>query len=176
MARPLADVVLHPVRLAVIAALGDGEMTTGDLAERLPAVPQATLYRHVARLVDAGLIDVVAETKVRGAVERTYRLGPPATVSAGAGAADALESFTRFAASLLADFARYARSPGADPTADGAGFRQVTLWLTDAEFGQFASDFGRVLAAAAAHRPGEGRSAVNLTTVLIPAPVANPGS
>lgn len=37
-------------------------------------VPPASLYRHVARLVDAGVLAVVAERRVRGAVERTHVL------------------------------------------------------------------------------------------------------
>ena len=167
MARTTADLILHPVRLAVIGALGNGQLTTAQLAERLPAVPQATLYRHVARLAGAGLIVVAGEVKVRGAIERTYRLGT-LDVPAGGGADAALESFAHFAASLLADFARYVRTAGADPAADGAGFRQVSLWLNDAEFGEFAATFARVLNAAAAHAPGEGRTPITLTTVLIP--------
>ena len=169
MARTTADLILHPVRLAVVGALGDEELTTGELGERLPTVPQATLYRHVARLAEAGLIVVAGESKVRGAIERTYRLAAAAAPSGPAGDG-ALAAFTRFAAGLLADFGRYSRTAGADPAADGAGYRQVTLWLNDAEFGQFAADFARVLSAAAAHAPGQGRTPVTLTTVLIPGP------
>jgi len=37
-------------------------------------VPAASLYRHVAGLVAAGVLTVVAERRVPGAVERTYVL------------------------------------------------------------------------------------------------------
>jgi hypothetical protein len=37
-------------------------------------VAPATLYRQVARLVDAGVLAVVSERRVRGATERTYVL------------------------------------------------------------------------------------------------------
>lgn len=43
-------------------------------ALQLSDVPAASLYRHVARLVDGGVLSVVAERRVRGAVERTYVL------------------------------------------------------------------------------------------------------
>ena len=70
-----ADLVLHPVRLRILQAfLGDRALTTGELRDELPDVPAASLYRHVARLVDAGVLSVVAERRVRGAVERTYVL------------------------------------------------------------------------------------------------------
>ena len=70
-----ADLLLHPVRLRIVQAfLGDRALTTSDLAAELADVPAASLYRHVARLVDAGVLAVVAERRVRGALERTYVL------------------------------------------------------------------------------------------------------
>ena len=68
-----ADLLLHPVRLRIVQAfLGDRALTTGELHAELDDVPTASLYRHVAHLVDAGVLSVVAERRVRGAVERTY--------------------------------------------------------------------------------------------------------
>ena len=50
-----ADLLLHPVRLRIVEAfLGDRALTTSALAAELADVPPASLYRHVARLVDAG--------------------------------------------------------------------------------------------------------------------------
>src|SRR5215475_5500044 len=70
-----ADLLLHPVRLRIVEAfLGDRALTTSSLAAELADVPPASLYRHVARLVDAGVLAVVAERRVRGALERTYVL------------------------------------------------------------------------------------------------------
>jgi hypothetical protein len=70
-----ADLLLHPVRLRIVEAfLGDRALTTLQLREELPDVPAGSLYRHVAKLVDAGVLSVVGERRVRGAVERTYVL------------------------------------------------------------------------------------------------------
>ena len=70
-----ADLLLHPIRLRIIQAfLGDRALTTTELRAELPDVAPATLYRQVARLVDAGVLGVVAERRVRGATERTYVL------------------------------------------------------------------------------------------------------
>ena len=70
-----ADLLLHPVRLRIVQAfLGDRALTTTELRAELPDVPAASLYRHVARLVDAGALGVVSERRVRGALERTYIL------------------------------------------------------------------------------------------------------
>ena len=45
------------------------------LAEEGVEVTQATLYRHVGALLEAGFLAVVDERRVRGAVERTLALG-----------------------------------------------------------------------------------------------------
>src|SRR6516225_9294351 len=70
-----ADLLLHPVRLRIVQAfLGDRALTTTQLRAELPDVPAGSLYRHVAKLVEGGVLAVVSERRVRGAVERTYVL------------------------------------------------------------------------------------------------------
>ena len=70
-----ADLLLHPVRLRIVKAfLGDRALTTSQLAAELATCPPGSLYRHVALLARAGVLQVVAERRVRGAVERTYTL------------------------------------------------------------------------------------------------------
>ena len=66
-----ADLLLHPVRLLIVQAFLGDRGQTSELSSELADIPPASLYRHVARLVDAGVLAVVAERRVRGAVERT---------------------------------------------------------------------------------------------------------
>jgi len=47
-------------------------MTTLELCKAIPEIPRATLYRHINVLLEAGLIKVVEERKVRGSYERTF--------------------------------------------------------------------------------------------------------
>ena len=73
------ELLLHPVRLRIVHAVIDGRpFTTSDLCARLPDVSQATIYRQVALLAAGGLVELDREDRVRGAVERTYRLQPGA--------------------------------------------------------------------------------------------------
>jgi DNA-binding transcriptional ArsR family regulator len=177
MATSSADLLLHPVRLRILQALlGDRRLTTGQLRAELDDVPPATLYRHVGTLADAGVLEVVDEQRIRGAVERTYALRIEAAQVAPEelermGADDHRQAFMAFVAGLLADFDRYlgrAGEDGLDLAADGVGYRQAALWLDDEELTGLIDDLRSVLMARAANTEREGRKRRILATVLMP--------
>jgi DNA-binding transcriptional ArsR family regulator len=145
-----ADLLLHPVRLRIIEAfLGDRKLTTADLRAELPDVPPASLYRHLARLIDAGVLDVVAERKVRGTVERTYVKPGRQNVSrdelSQMSREDLRRAFLSYVAALLADIDRYLERDDIDLRRGGATFRIAALWLADDELRELAAGFGRLL-------------------------------
>jgi helix-turn-helix protein len=173
------DLLLHPVRLRVVQALlGDRVLTTADLATELGDVPTATLYRQVAVLADAGVLQVVGERKARGAVERSYRLVLDAAAvsvedTAAMTADEHRRGFAAFVAALLADFDRYLRWAATDGGApdllrDGAGYRQAALWLTDEELAHLVADLRAAISARMDNAPTEGRRRRVLSTVLMP--------
>lgn len=134
-----ADLLLHPVRLRIIQAmLGRDALTTRDLGERLPEIAPATLYRHVGALVDADVLTVVAERKVRGTVERTLRLREERTsVDADDPELDAEAlrgGFLAYLASLAGAFDGYLDGPRTTLAADLVGFRQIAVHATDDEW------------------------------------------
>jgi hypothetical protein len=169
-----ADLLLHPVRLRIVQAfLGDRALTTSDLRRQLPDVPPASLYRHVARLVDAGVLTIVGERRVRGAVERTYALRVAAasiTIDeiARMSRDDHRQAFIAFVAGLLGDVDRYLDREDFDPVRDGAGYRLAGLWLDDTEFAEFMGDLARVVQPRLANAPRPGRRRRILGTVLLP--------
>ena len=70
--------ILHPVRMKIIQSLLNGKnMTVQQLSQRAKDVPQATLYRHLNKLLEAELIQVVQENQIRGTVEKVYALKEP---------------------------------------------------------------------------------------------------
>jgi hypothetical protein len=168
-----ADLLLHPVRLRVVQAfLGERTLTTAELGAELDDVPTASLYRHVGQLLDAGVLAVVSERKVRGAAERRYRLVPEATSAdpTGMTAEDHRRGFATFVAALLADFDRYLDRAGDRPDlgADGVGYRQAGLWLDDDEFAEMLGDLRGVVTARMALPQRAGRRRRILSTVLMP--------
>jgi hypothetical protein len=171
-----ADLLLHPVRLRIVKAfLGDRALTTSQLAAELDDVPAGSLYRHIARLTKAGVLQVVGERRVRGAVERTYTLRLfAAQIQPGEARAMTLDehaqAFTAYIAGLLADFERYIASAPADPVSDGASYRVAGMWLTDEEFAGLARDVAEVFQPRLANAPGKGRRRRLLYTVTLPDP------
>ena len=176
-----ADLLLHPVRLRIVKAfLGDRALTTSQLAGELDDVPAGSLYRHVALLTKAGVLQVVAERRVRGAIERTYTLRLfAAQFQPGEAAAMTLDehaqAFTAYIAGLLADFDRYVASRPRDPVGDGAAYRVAAMWLTDAELTDLRRDLLMVVQPRLANPPGEGRRRHMIYSVSLPAPGQPPG-
>jgi Helix-turn-helix domain len=175
-----ADLLLHPVRMRIIKAfLGDRALTTAQLAAEVKDVPAGSLYRHVAVLTRAGVLQVVAEKRVRGAVERTYTLRllgariQPDEVTATTTEEHA-QAFTAYVAGLLDDFDRYLAAGPPDPTRGDASYRFADMWLTDAELAAFVRELVAVIQPRLANAPGDGRQRRILYTVLLPAHPAHP--
>ncbi|UOQ87908.1 helix-turn-helix domain-containing protein [Agromyces endophyticus] len=176
---PIADVVMHPVRLRIIQQLGnDRRVTTSDLRSALPDIAQATLYRHVAALVDAGVVAVVEERRVRGAVERTFALGDRmAHVDHDElremGDRELQQSFLTFLAHLGEDFDRASSTP---EFREFVGFGQVRLHVGDGDLARIQAGLGELLAPYLTQpgdderAAGDARRAVLLSTVLMPDP------
>src|ERR1043165_2408964 len=151
-----AELVLHPVRIRVLRAIAGRRRTTRELVEDLPDVPQASLYRHLAALTRAGVLEVAEERKVRGTVERVYVLPGGSVAPADFSRAtpeDHRRYFTAFVSSLLSDFARYTSREDVDLAADGAGYQQAVLHLDDAELAAFAEGMAALLGPLLANGP-----------------------
>nr|WP_275941654.1 helix-turn-helix domain-containing protein [Planosporangium mesophilum] len=166
---------MHPVRLRIVQVfLGDRELTTGQLRDELPEVPTASLYRHVATLVEGEVLQVVTERKVRGTFERTYRLNAVnARVSGEEAATMNAEShrraFMTFVAALLGDYDRYLARAEVDLARDRVGYQQLALNLTDAEFDELAAEVGEVIRRRLALPSAPDRTRRLWSTVVMPA-------
>jgi hypothetical protein len=171
-----ADLLLHPVRLRIVKAfLGDRALTTSQLAAELDDVPAGSVYRHVALLTKAGILQVVAERRVRGTVERTYTLRMAAAqIQPGEARAmtfdEHAQAFMAYIAGLMGDFDRYLASRPADPVADGANYRVAAMWLSDGEFAEFQRDLVMLAMPRLANAPGPGRRRRMMYNVFLPAP------
>ena len=168
-----SDVILHPQRMRLIRALAPGVLTTRQLAVLVPDIPQASLYRHLSTLLEAGVVEVAAERSVRGIIERSYSLVAGAAVLTGEDLAQATRDdqfryFSIFATGLIADFGRYLERESIDLEADGVGYREIVLHLTDDEFTQLVTSLSSLLLPLVMNGAGGGRTPRLLATVLLP--------
>jgi hypothetical protein len=132
------NLLLHPVRLRIILAVAKRQVTAQQLANELPDIPQATLYRNINTLAAAGILNVVQERRVRNTLEKTYAL-PDHDLSLTveelktAKPEDYIHLFTQYLGQLLGYFVRYIRQGNVDFARDNVTFQMFPVYLSEAE-------------------------------------------
>jgi DNA-binding transcriptional ArsR family regulator len=168
------ELLLHPVRVRIVHAMSGGlTRTTSDLLVRLPDVSKATVYRHVSLLTAAGVLEVVSEHRVHGAVERRYRLHRPRAVidpdqAASMSLDEHRQGFAAAMAALVAEFNSYLDQAHADPTKDKVGYRQIPLWLSREELAELISQIRSILVSRMENQPAPGRRLHLLSPIVFP--------
>lgn len=143
--------LLNPVRMKIVQVVSEkGVATSKEIAEAVPGVPIASLYRHIKKLFEIGILEVAAETPVRGTVEKTYkvRLEPLKAIEEAVESGDRnthYELFYTFAMSMLMDFSNYVASEDYDLVQDRVGFRSYPVYMTDEVCDQFLKAFSELL-------------------------------
>ncbi|MCP2323251.1 DNA-binding transcriptional ArsR family regulator [Hamadaea flava] len=170
----------HPVRLRIVHALrGDRLLTTTQLAALLPDVSKAMVYRHVDLLTEGGVLEVAEERRVRGAVERHYRLRreragiDPAEASTFT-SDDHRRCFAAAVAALVAEFNAYLDRPKTDPAADPVGYQQHAIWLDEKELHAMIRELRAAIVPRLGNKPAAGRTRYLLSPILFPSEESPP--
>lgn|SRR6185312_13671874 len=174
----MLELLVHPVRLRIVHAMrGDRTLTTARLCALIPNVSKATVYRHVEALAAGGLLEVAEEHRVRGAVERAYRLRAD-RAALGAEVSQAMtpqarrdayrRAFAIATAVLAAEFDAYLDDEDADPVADLVGFRQHAVWLDPDELRSLITELQAVIAPRLGNKPEGARSRYLLSPIHFP--------
>ncbi|MFJ6752768.1 helix-turn-helix domain-containing protein [Streptomyces sp. NPDC091266] len=168
------ELLAHPVRLRVIHAMRGGrELTTADLCDRIRDVSKATVYRHVDLLAAGGVLEVALERRVRGAVERRYRLrrdraGINTDTANSLSLDDHRSAFAAALAVLTAEFTAYLDRDTADPVADQVGYRQHAVWLSPGELRGMIDGMREAIAPHLANEPSPDRTQYLISPILFP--------
>ncbi|MGW0903067.1 helix-turn-helix domain-containing protein [Streptomyces sp. NPDC002853] len=168
------ELLAHPVRLRVVHAMRGGrELTTADLCARIRDVSKATVYRHVDLLAAGGVLEVALERRVRGAVERRYRLrrdhaGINTDAANSLSPDDHRSAFATALAVLTAEFTAYLDRDTADPVADLVGYRQHALWLSPGELHEMIDGMRKAIAPHLANEPAPDRTQYLISPILFP--------
>lgn len=166
--------LLHPVRLRIVQVLRDGEeFTTHQIRELLPDIPIATLYRHIATLVDAGVVEIADERPVRGTSEKIYRIAPtlanPTAEDLRALTPDELLTvFTVFTSGTIRDMDAYLHAGSPELVDDRVNFAQADFWASDEELDDFLGSVTEALLRLRQNTQRDDRRPRRLTTILMP--------
>jgi len=167
-----AKLVLHPIRLQLLRALVNRQLSIAQLLDELADVPIATAYRHINKLLDAGFIYVCEERLVRGTVERIFALPEKNLIDyetlAQASPQEHFNYFSTFVATLLDDYKRYLEGGSVDLPKDGVGYRSMQLYLSEDELAAMARDLHQAMSPYLELKPKRGRIARIFSTVLVP--------
>jgi DNA-binding transcriptional ArsR family regulator len=167
-----ADLILHPVRMKILQTLASGRRkTVQQIAEKLPEVPQATLYRHLKKLLEATIIEVVEQNQVRGTVEKIYALPQNNEVVSredllNAGPDEHLNYFLKFLANVLMNFEEYVRQPNYDFQKDMTSFRTATLYASDEEYSEFIRKYVELITPLLHNEDAPNRKKRTITNIL----------
>ena len=161
--------------MRVVLALGSDDLTTKQLRKSMPDVAQASLYRAIARLVDAGMIAVVERRQRGGAMERVYRVvNAPDSEPATATAYGFVAAADTLARALSVDAAQWAASPGWQP--HEAHLRREVLHLNKDQLAEFKARLNAQFDEATAREISEAATAMIVTLAAIPASAGMSGT
>lgn len=130
------EVILHPVRFQIIKLLAVKQLTPKAMIEQLADVPQATMYRHINKLLKHGILVEVQANQKRGTLEKVYALSQ----EGGLVKKEELKKYTpdqhmdffaKFALSLIFGFNRYMSSPETDFMKDKISYLSGLFYLSN---------------------------------------------
>ncbi|MDD3334250.1 MAG: helix-turn-helix domain-containing protein [Eubacteriales bacterium] len=164
----LTEVVMNSARQRILQfLLAQGDATPGQMAEKMKDIPRPSLYRHLRILLDANVIEVSQEKRIRGAVEKTYRVKKNLTGN-GKESEDTPKLINSALLSLTASFTHYFADPQADPVKDLLSVSFSTLMLSDEEMIGLLKQVGELLNAHMTNEPLENRKTRRLAFISYP--------
>ncbi|MGE7763029.1 transcriptional regulator [Peribacillus sp. NPDC097895] len=161
------EVLMHPVRMKISQVLmrnNENGLTPLEMVKIIEDVPQATLYRHIQVMLDAGIIRVIKEKKVKSVSEKYYALNEmEAKISIEewkkASSEKKLDYVSYYQLSLMTQYQSYLKKleeqNGKD---DGATFSLVELKLDGDHFIQFQHELNELMTKYY-HASGKGKNA-----------------
>ncbi len=175
---PGKDLLINPIRIRILTALSNQKLTTHQIANAIPDIPQTTLYRQISILVENGLIQVVEENPVRGTVERVFQLDKQVSITdedmKGMRKQDIEQLFSVIIGTLLSEAKVYLNSlpeqVDINVISDGIDFNNIALFLNDTEYKELTHKLHDIILAYAKLTPGENRKRRLFSYIFIPSP------
>ncbi|HEY1975844.1 MAG TPA: helix-turn-helix domain-containing protein [Candidatus Baltobacteraceae bacterium] len=144
-----ADAIIHPERLELLTVIQlSGPLSARELREELPRISQASLYRHLKVLAQAGFIVTIERPpEGRGAPEKAFSTAPTAPSSIRLrGRERSTEALRRNLLALhAAEVALFERSAARRPIDAGdLSWRQSIVYLDRSELREVRAILARL--------------------------------
>lgn len=168
-----ADLIIHPVRMRILQFLSRKKLTTQEIANRMPDVPLSSLYRHLKKLLDGGMIEISETHTINGLEEKVYTLTGPAVIGPQDvetfSKADHLHYFSGYVATLIQGFKAYLESQETlDLVEDRVGYREVHFYASQEELDELFKPFNLAMIELLKNPPGKGRRLRKLAVINHP--------
>ena len=169
MSKSLTDIFLNPIRMRIAQAFYSKErMTTSEIHEKMKDIPRTTFYRNISTMIDADILTVVDEKKIRGSVERTLSINKQSLAERNIDSIkDGAQMPLAFLMNKYALFHSYFEGDDINLTRDKLFLLNYTLMMDDEEFNQFFEKLQKLIADYN-HEYKEGRKPRNLSFVHAP--------
>jgi hypothetical protein len=160
--------------MRIFAEVTGGNATAKSIGSALPDIPQATLYRHINKLLEAGFLEIAEEIPVRGTVERVYSIGRRGLSPDELSDMDVSElraALNTILGGFINDFDRYLSSHAGgaiDPLVQGFEFSKVQVHLTDEEFTHVREELAKIIEPLMKHKPAKDRRRRSFAYLFIP--------
>ncbi|MBI9044840.1 MAG: helix-turn-helix domain-containing protein [Anaerolineaceae bacterium] len=174
MDKSRTEILLHPVRLVLMRLLADKPMTTLEIGELMPEVPNSSIYRHLRMLLKADLIEIAEIRLVNGIQEKTYQLNPKIDFNAmnrntHYNKEEILNLFSTYAASLIQSFSEYLDKTTSDNYYDDrAGFSKYIVYASQEEIDRFGEKLKQAIEELMGNKAGPGRRMFKIALVTHP--------
>lgn len=175
MTDKLMDCITNPVKCKLLLEIHtQGKTTAKHLANTYSDIPQATLYRHLKKMLSDGILQVVEETQVRGTVEKTYSLASginsnmETMVEENSGELY-LQYFMQYIFGFAKQFQEYCQSPNINIKKDMTGFSLSPLYLSDDELTSLITRISQIISAAGNNKPSPERKLRTIGIIVSPA-------
>ncbi len=169
----IMECISNPIKCRLlIGILKSGETTAKSLAEKCVDIPQTTLYRHLKRMTEDGILKVVNETPIRGTVEKTYAvtfdLNDANAMTDDNSGKMYMQMFLQYILTFAKQFQTYCDTPGIDIKNDKSGFSLSYVYLTDEELENTVSAISKILSPLQNNKPAPGRKLRTIGVIISP--------
>lgn len=148
------EILMHPVRMKICQALmrnKENGLTPLEMVKIIKDVPQATLYRHIQVMLEADIIYVIKEKRVKSVSEKYYAINEEEAkidVSEWKKLSDKekLDYISYYQLSLMTQYQSYLKKLNdQNSQEDGATFSVVELKIDDERFIQFQNELNTLV-------------------------------